>query len=87
MQKLNTYDFGGKSMGTKKMIVMTESSKFKNNCVAGIDVNTGDWVRIVSDDENIHGALTNEDITYEDGTMCQVMDVVSVPYISTNVVF
>jgi len=82
MQKLNTYDFGGKSMGTKKMIVMTESSKFKNNCVAGIDVNTGDWVRIVSDDENIHGALTNEDITYEDGTMCQVMDVVSVPYIS-----
>lgn len=65
----------------KKIIIMTESSKFKNNCVAGIDLETGNWVRIVSDDEYIHGALTNEDITYEDGTMCQVMDVVSVPYI------
>lgn len=68
-------------MGTKKMIVMTESSKFKNNCVAGIDVDTGEWVRIVSDDESIYGALTNEDITYKDGTRCQVMDIVSVPYI------
>ena len=66
---------------TKKIIVMTESSKFKNNCVAGIDLKTGNWVRIVSNDVGIHGALTNEDLTYEDGNMCKVMDVVSVPYI------
>ena len=61
---------------TKKIIVMTESSKFKNNCVAGIDLKTGNWVRIVSNDVGIHGALTNEDLTYEDGNMCKVMDVV-----------
>ena len=39
-------------------------------------------MRVVSDDESTYGALTNEDITYNDGTMCQIMDVISVPYIN-----
>lgn len=69
-------------MGSKKIIVMTESSKFKNNCVAGIDVNTGEWIRIVSNDVETYGALTDEDITYADGTRCQVLDIVDVPVIS-----
>lgn len=68
-------------MNIKKIIVMTESSKFKNSCVAGIDVNTGKWIRVVSDDEDTQGALTNDDLRYEDGTKCQVMDVVDIPYL------
>ena len=68
-------------MKTKKIIVLTESSKFKNNCVAGIEKDTGKWIRVVSDDEDTYGALTNDDIMYEDGTMCEVMDIVNVPYV------
>lgn len=68
-------------MNSKKIIVMTESSKFKNNCVAGIDVDTGEWIRIVSDDEETLGALTDDDLMYKDGTKCQVMDIVNVPFV------
>ncbi len=68
-------------MKTKKIIILTESSKFKNNCVAGIEKDTGKWIRLVSDDEDTYGALTNDDIMYEDGTMCEVMDIVNVHYI------
>lgn len=68
-------------MNSKKIIVMTESSKFKNNCVAGIDVDTGEWIRVVSDDEETHGALTDDDLRYEDGTKCQVMDIVNIPFV------
>lgn len=68
-------------MKTKKIIILTESSKFKNNCVAGIEKDTGKWIRVVSDDEDTYGALTKDDIMYKDGTMCEVMDIVNVPYV------
>ena len=68
-------------MNRKKIIIMTESSKIKNNCVAGIDVNTGEWIRVVSDDEETLGALTDDDLMYKDGTKCKVMDIVKIPYV------
>lgn len=68
-------------MNSKKIIVMTESSKLKNNCVAGIDADTGEWIRVVSDDEETLGALTDEDLMYEDGTKCQVLDIVNIPFV------
>ncbi len=68
-------------MKTKKIIILTESSKFKNNCVAGIEKDTGKWIRVVSDDEDTYGALTKDDIMYKNGTMCEVMDIVNVPYV------
>ena len=68
-------------MKTKKIIILTESSKFKNNCVAGIEKDTGKWIRVVSNDEDTYGALTKDDIMYKDGTMCEVMDIVNVPYV------
>jgi len=61
-----------------KMVVLTKSSKFKNNCVAGIDVNTGKWIRLVSDDENTHGALTDNDISYQSGGKCKILDIIIV---------
>lgn len=64
-----------------KMVVLTESSKFKNYCVAGIDINTGEWIRLVSGDEIIHGALTDVDISYVNGDTCKILDVVNVQYI------
>lgn len=64
-----------------RLIVMTESSKFSGKCVAGIDVESGKWVRLVSDDEETHGAIANSDLYYKDGGKCQVLDIVDVPII------
>ena len=69
-------------MGTIRLIVMTESSKYSGKCVAGIDVETGRWVRLVSDDEETHGAIANRDLYYQDGNRCEVLDIVDVPVIA-----
>lgn len=68
-------------MGVIRMIIMTESSKFSGKCIAGIDVESGKWVRIVSDDEEAHGAIANSNLFYQDGSKCEVLDVVDIPII------
>ena len=40
-----------------RIIIMTESSKFSGKCVAGIEVKSGKWVRLVSDAENRNSRL------------------------------
>lgn len=47
------------------VVILTRSSKYRNFCVAGVDINTGEWVRFVSDNSVIHGALNKDDITYD----------------------
>lgn len=44
-------------MAIMRLVIMTESSKFSGKCVAGIDTESGRWVRLVSDDEETHGQL------------------------------
>lgn len=44
-------------MGKLVMIILTKSSKFSAKCVAGINVENGEWVRLVSDDVEKHGAI------------------------------
>lgn len=68
-------------MGNMRLIIMTESSKFSGKCVAGIDVESGKWVRLVSDDEETHGAIANSDLYYQNKIKCEVLDVVDVPVI------
>lgn len=62
----------------RKVAILTKSSKFKGYCVAGIDINTGEWVRFVSDNKQAHGALSTDDISYADRRICKPLDVVSV---------
>lgn len=64
-----------------RLIIMTESSKFSGRCVAGIDVNSGDWIRLVSDDEYTHGAIAISDLYYPNGGKCDVLDIVDVTVI------
>ena len=66
-------------MAIMRLIIMTESSKFSGKCVAGIDTESGRWVRLVSDDEETHGAIANRDLYYQDGSRCEVLDIVDVP--------
>lgn len=45
-------------MGKIKMVVLTKSSKYGKNCVAGINLVNGNWVRLVTNDESSHGAVS-----------------------------
>lgn len=58
------------------MICLANSRKMREHCVAGIDVNTGEWVRPVRDNG---GALTFSDIKYEDESIPRVLDIIDVP--------
>ncbi|MCF2643499.1 hypothetical protein I6E50_13975 [Roseburia hominis] len=70
-------------MGNIRIIIMTESSKFSKKCVAGINIDNGEWVRLVSSDKETHGAISDEDLRCFDGRKCNVLDVVNVPIIRT----
>lgn len=62
----------------KEVIILATSVKYRNYCVAGIDTTTGEWVRIVSEDESIENAVKLEDICYQDGSIPKVLDVVQI---------
>lgn len=68
-------------MGNIRMVVLTKSSKFGNNCVAGIDLNNGNWVRLVTEDEASHGAVSNENLICQNGRKVEVFDVIDAPII------
>lgn len=64
---------------TIEAVILTKSAKNGGYCVAGIDVQTSEWVRFVSNDDTSHGALFNQDMQYEDGSYCEILDVVRIP--------
>lgn len=63
----------------KRVIILTKSDKNGGYCVAGIDVNTGNFIRLVSEDENSNYALSDNDLIYDDErTYVEPMDIVNV---------
>ena len=66
------------------VVILTKSSKNSGYCVAGIDVNSRKWVRLVSSDEKSHGALFHLNMQYQNQTYCQILDVVRVPVIRNH---
>lgn len=61
------------------MVVLTRSSKYGNNCVAGINMSNGAWVRLVTDDEKSHGGISDEDLVSWNGKRVDVLDVIDAP--------
>ena len=55
----------------REVAILTMSSKNHGFCVAGIDLDNGEWIRLVSDDVDTHGALRKEDVRYSDGGYCK----------------
>lgn len=60
------------------VIILSKSSKHHKYCVAGIDIKSGEFVRLNSDDEIAHGALGLQDMVYGDGSICSVLDIARV---------
>lgn len=61
-----------------RVVLLTKSAKYGKFCVAGIDMHTGNWVRLTSSDNNCHGAIDGKYLRCQDNTMCDVLDVVDV---------
>jgi len=66
-----------------ELIILTRSSKHRNKehenyCITGIDVKNHKFVRLNSEDVQIHGAISPDDCKYENGEMCSVLDEVRV---------
>lgn len=65
----------------KDVIILTKSIKRGGYCVAGIDVNSGKWVRIVSDNVRNEHAILDSDMIYSDGTVADILDIVRIDFL------
>lgn len=64
-----------------KVAILTKSSKNGGFCVAGVNLDNKRLIRLVSNDNESHGALFNRHMRYQDNTFCQVLDIAEVPVI------
>lgn len=60
----------------KKIIILTKSKKHSGYCVAGIDYETGEWIRLVSSDLETEGAVPWEDLQCSNGETLEVYDII-----------
>ena len=60
----------------KTIIILTKSKKHSGYCVAGIDYETGEWIRLVSSDTETEGAVPKEHLELYDGEDLEIYDVI-----------
>ena len=63
----------------RDVVILTKSAKPSGNCVAGIDIQTGEWVRPVKR----CGAITDYNMRCDDGHICEPLDVVRIHFIDS----
>ena len=68
----------------KTIIILTKSKKHSGYCVAGIDYETGEWIRLLSSDNETEGAVPRDDLVFSNGQILEVYDIIScellIPY-------
>ena len=64
----------------RKLIILAESAKFNNYCVAGVDVESGKWIRPISEKPELEEAVPLEDLKYPDGSRTELLDVVEIKF-------
>jgi hypothetical protein len=64
----------------KDIIILTKSYKHNGTCVAGIDVTTGAWIRMMSSNQSEEGAVPFETIAYNNRTLVDIYDVVRIDF-------
>lgn len=62
----------------KEIILLAASMKANNYCIAGIDRNNGEWIRIISEDIQIQNSIKKEDMCYEDNSFPQLLDIIQI---------
>lgn len=61
----------------KKIIILTKSKKHSGYCIAGIDYETGEWIRLVSSDTETERAVPWKDLQYTTGETVEVYDIIN----------
>lgn len=59
---------------TKTIICLANSNKLGARCIAGVDIENGEWIRPVGSGN--HGALTHPERTYDDGSEPALLDLI-----------
>ena len=62
----------------KNIVILSKSKKYKNYCVAGKDMKTREWIRLISENDGIHNAIEPSDLIYNDNTEANLLDIVQV---------
>lgn len=65
----------------RQIIILTKSDKVAGYCVAGVDRNTGEWIRVVSSNAATEHAVPYEDLITEDGAFVEIYDIVEIDFI------
>ena len=65
----------------KEIIVLAKGNKCGAYCVAGIDVDSGKWIRPVSAGESHDGYVPIQDTIYQDGKEVEILDKVLISLI------
>lgn len=60
----------------KRIIVLTKSKKHSGYCVAGIDYETGEWIRLISSNTETEGAVPGADLVFPNGHFLEVYDII-----------
>lgn len=71
-------------METREVLILTKSAKHGEYCVAGIDLQTRQWIRLVSSDESTMYALSRDMVLYPNGHECQILDIAKVSIIKSE---
>jgi len=67
-------------MFIRKLIILATSAKFNNYCVAGVDFDSGAWVRPISEQEELDEAVPLDDLEYPDGSKVELLDVAEIKF-------
>jgi len=68
----------------RDIMILTKSSKHHEYCVAGIDCATGKFVRLMSNNDDKEGALSGEQMHYENDAEAQILDMARVKTIKNT---
>jgi hypothetical protein len=61
--------------------ILTKSAKHGGYCVSGVDIHSGNLIRLLSEDKYSHGALFDKNMKYENNISCKPLDIVKVSII------
>ena len=67
-------------MFIRKLIILAASAKFNNYCVAGVDAETGAWIRPISDNPDLEDAVPLDDMKYPDGKRMELLDIAEIKF-------
>ena len=68
-------------MSIRKILILTKSAKNNNYCIAGIDIETNKWVRLVSTDPKIEEAVPQEDVICTNNMPVELLDIVEINFV------